>query len=178
MINNTIGFHDEQSVLPADGLHSSDERGLGPTSACVVAVVFLSFLLPKLNGPAVLPEYPHPDRCRTCAASTPEARANLEASLIAMGAIEARPPQMVSIWIEDRLQELSEIVAVSVCGFSVMDNQLLVLAPFGPETANSWSSDEVVKRGEHVDHLRMYPTIATTAASFSSDTCACRHRPK
>jgi hypothetical protein len=59
-----------------------------PTSACVVAVVVLGFLLPKTGGPAELPNT-HPDTCRACASTTPEARAKLDATLIAMGAIEA-----------------------------------------------------------------------------------------
>jgi hypothetical protein len=46
----------------------------------------------------------------------------------------------------DRLQELSEIFAVSVGGFSVMDNHLHVLVRLDPETAKDWSDEQVVRR--------------------------------
>ena len=49
-------------------------------------------------------------------------------------------------WIERRLQELSEIFAVSVGGFSVMDNHLHVLVRLDPDTAKDWSDEEVVRR--------------------------------
>jgi REP element-mobilizing transposase RayT len=49
-------------------------------------------------------------------------------------------------WIEHRLQELSEIFAVSIGGFSVMDNHLHVLLRLDPDTAQSWSDEEVVRR--------------------------------
>jgi hypothetical protein len=61
-----------------------------PSSACIVAVVVLAFLRPLADGPAVLPESTHqPETCRTCASSSPKARASVEAKLIAIGAIEA-----------------------------------------------------------------------------------------
>src|SRR6516164_9877027 len=49
-------------------------------------------------------------------------------------------------WIERRLQELSEIFAVSIGGFSVMDNHLHVLLRLDPELAGGWSDEEVVRR--------------------------------
>ena len=49
-------------------------------------------------------------------------------------------------WIEHRLQELAEIFAVSVGGFSVMDNHLHVLVRLDPDTASGWSDEEVVRR--------------------------------
>src|SRR4029077_6580318 len=49
-------------------------------------------------------------------------------------------------WIELRLQELAEIFAVSVGGFSVMDNHLHVLARLDPDVATGWSDEEVVRR--------------------------------
>jgi hypothetical protein len=60
-----------------------------PSSASLVAVVFLGFLIPTTDGPAALREFSHPDTCRVCAASTPEARAVIDATLIASGAMEA-----------------------------------------------------------------------------------------
>ena len=49
-------------------------------------------------------------------------------------------------WIERRLQELAEIFAVAVGGFSVMDNHLHVLVRLDPDTAKDWSDEEVVRR--------------------------------
>ena len=49
-------------------------------------------------------------------------------------------------WIENRLEELAEIFAVAVGGFSVMDNHLHVLARLDPDVANGWSDEEVVRR--------------------------------
>ena len=49
-------------------------------------------------------------------------------------------------WIEHRLEELAEIFAVSVGGFSVLDNHLHVLVRLDPEVAQGWSDEEVVRR--------------------------------
>ena len=49
-------------------------------------------------------------------------------------------------WIENRLKELDQIFAVSVGGFSLMDNHLHLLLRLDPEVANSWSDSEVVER--------------------------------
>ena len=49
-------------------------------------------------------------------------------------------------WIEERLEALSKCFAVSVCGFSVMDNHLHVLARLDPAEAETWSDEEVVRR--------------------------------
>ncbi len=49
-------------------------------------------------------------------------------------------------WIEDRLQLLAENFAISVCGFSVMDNHLHVLVRLDPAVPTTWSEEEVVKR--------------------------------
>ena len=55
-------------------------------------------------------------------------------------------PENRKEWIEHRLQELAEIFAVSVGGFSVMDNHLHVLVRLDPDTATGWSDEEVVRR--------------------------------
>ena len=55
-------------------------------------------------------------------------------------------------WVEDRLQELAQIFAVGVGGFSVMDNHLHLLLRLDPEVAANWSDDEVVRRWG-----RLYP---------------------
>ncbi len=50
------------------------------------------------------------------------------------------------VWIERRLRELDTIFAVSVGGFSVMDNHLHLLLRLDPNVAKSWSAREVVER--------------------------------
>ena len=47
-------------------------------------------------------------------------------------------------WIEDRLELRSGCFAVSVCGFAVMDNRVLVR--LDEDAAKSWSAEEVVRR--------------------------------
>ncbi len=49
-------------------------------------------------------------------------------------------------WIENRVKELAEIFALSVGGFSVMDNHLHLLVRLDPEATNGWSDEEVVRR--------------------------------
>ena len=55
-------------------------------------------------------------------------------------------------WIEDRIEMLAGNFAVSVCGFSVMDNHLHVLVRLDPGVADGWSDEEVVRRW-----LAVYP---------------------
>ena len=49
-------------------------------------------------------------------------------------------------WIDRRQQELAGIFAVSVGGFSVLDNHLHLLVRLDSEVANGWSDEEVVRR--------------------------------
>jgi hypothetical protein len=49
-------------------------------------------------------------------------------------------------WIENRLEELDTLFAVSVGGFSVMDNHMHLLVRLDPEVAAAWSDEEVVRR--------------------------------
>jgi len=49
-------------------------------------------------------------------------------------------------WIEHRLQELAQVFAVAVGGFSVLDNHLHLLVRLDPEVAKGWSDEEVVRR--------------------------------
>ena len=49
-------------------------------------------------------------------------------------------------WIENRLEELAQIFAIAVGGFSVMDNHLHVLLRLDPAVADGWSDEEVVRR--------------------------------
>ena len=55
-------------------------------------------------------------------------------------------------WIEDRIEMLAGSFAVSVCGFSVMDNHLHLLVRLDPGVADGWSDEEVVRRW-----LTVYP---------------------
>jgi REP element-mobilizing transposase RayT len=50
------------------------------------------------------------------------------------------------LWIDHRLKELADIFAISVGGFSVLDNHLHLLVRLDPDTANGWSHEEVVRR--------------------------------
>ncbi len=49
-------------------------------------------------------------------------------------------------WIEDRLEQLAGVFAVSVGGFAVLDDQLHVLLRIDPDVAASWTAEEVVRR--------------------------------
>ncbi|MEQ1830329.1 MAG: hypothetical protein ABL921_30510 [Pirellula sp.] len=49
-------------------------------------------------------------------------------------------------WIENRLKELDQIFAVSVGGFSLMDNHLHLLLRIDPDVASGWSDTEVAER--------------------------------
>ena len=49
-------------------------------------------------------------------------------------------------WLQNRLEELAEIFAVSVGGYSVMNNHLHLLLRLDPEVARAWSDEEVVRR--------------------------------
>ena len=55
-------------------------------------------------------------------------------------------PHIRKQWIENRLQELAGIFAVSVGGFSVMDNHLHLLVRLDPDTTKTWSDEDVVRR--------------------------------
>jgi hypothetical protein len=49
-------------------------------------------------------------------------------------------------WLENRLEELADIFAVAVGGFSVMNNHLHLLLRLDPEVAQAWSDEQVVRR--------------------------------
>ncbi len=56
------------------------------------------------------------------------------------------------VWIENRLEELAQIFAVTVGGFSVLENHLHVLVRLDPDIASAWSDEDVVRRWG-----RLYP---------------------
>ncbi len=49
-------------------------------------------------------------------------------------------------WIERRLEELAQVFAISVGGFSVLDNHLHVLVRLDSDIATGWSDEEVLRR--------------------------------
>jgi REP element-mobilizing transposase RayT len=49
-------------------------------------------------------------------------------------------------WIEHRLQNLAEIFAVSVAGFTILDNHLHLLVRLDPQVADTWSNEDVARR--------------------------------
>ena len=49
-------------------------------------------------------------------------------------------------WIENRLEELAGIFAISVGGFAILDNHLHVLLRLNPDDAAGWSDQDVVTR--------------------------------
>jgi len=49
-------------------------------------------------------------------------------------------------WLEKRIEELAQIFAIGVGGFSVMDNHFHLLLRLDPEVAAEWSDEEVVRR--------------------------------
>jgi hypothetical protein len=55
-------------------------------------------------------------------------------------------------WLDQRLRELDSLFAISVAGFSVMDNHLHLLVRIDPEVADSWTPIQVVQRW-----LTLYP---------------------
>ena len=58
----------------------------------------------------------------------------------------AKAPEDRQAWIEQRLQELAQIFAVGVGGFSLMYNHLHVPLRLDPDVASGWSDAEVVRR--------------------------------
>jgi hypothetical protein len=63
-------------------------------------------------------------------------------------------PENRKDWMENRLQELAEVFAVSVGGLSMMDNHLHVLVRLDPDSATGWSDEEVVRRWGRLFPLR------------------------
>ncbi|MFN9603732.1 MAG: hypothetical protein ACK6A7_09850, partial [Planctomycetota bacterium] len=55
-------------------------------------------------------------------------------------------------WLDQRLRELDSLFAISVAGFSVMDNHLHLLVRIDPEVADSWTPLQVAQRW-----LTLYP---------------------
>jgi REP element-mobilizing transposase RayT len=86
-------------------------------------------MFPKLAG---IIEDPPKEDCVTCCVRP--------AFLLSEGELDRKQ------WIELRLQDLADIFAVAVGGFSVMDNHLHVLVRLDPDIAQSSSDEEIVRR--------------------------------
>jgi putative transposase len=75
-------------------------------------------------------------------------------------------------WLEDRLEELSEIFAVAVGGFSVMDNHLHVLLRLDPEVAHRWRTGAPVERTRIAD---LHACVTDRQAGMDKQACKDRH---
>jgi len=62
-------------------------------------------------------------------------------------------------WIEDRLQQLAEVFAVSLWAYAVMSNHLHVVVQVLPDVATQWTDDEVADRW-----IRLFPKAEQEAA--------------
>ena len=49
-------------------------------------------------------------------------------------------------WLENRLQVLSEIFAISVLGYAILDNHLHTLIRLDPARGDAWSDEDVIRR--------------------------------
>jgi REP element-mobilizing transposase RayT len=70
-------------------------------------------------------------------------------------------------WIVDRLTELSDLFAIDLCAYAVMSNHCHLVVRLDPETAESWSEEEVMERWERLFSLpvlvQRYRTRKTTS---------------
>jgi len=62
-------------------------------------------------------------------------------------------------WIEDRLQQLAEVFAVSLWAYAVMSNHLHVVVQLLPDVATQWTDEEVADRW-----IRLFPKAEQEAA--------------
>ena len=49
-------------------------------------------------------------------------------------------------WLQNRIEELSKIFAISVAGFAILDNHLHMLVRLDPDVAKRWSAEKVARR--------------------------------
>lgn len=52
------------------------------------------------------------------------------------------------VWVMEELARLSEIFAITVCGFSLMDNHMHNLLRLEEALCASWSDEEVLRRAK------------------------------
>ncbi len=67
-------------------------------------------------------------------------------------------------WLENRLEELADIFAVAVGGFSVMNNHLHLLLRLDPEVAQAWSDSG--KASILAERAGIYERLGCTARSW------------
>lgn len=53
-------------------------------------------------------------------------------------------------WLQDRLEVLSQVFAIEVAGFAVLDNHLHLLVRLSPELVEKWTDEQVVRRWARV----------------------------
>ena len=49
-------------------------------------------------------------------------------------------------WLQERMEVLSNIFAIAVAGFTILDNHLHMLVRLDPDSAKGWSDEEVARR--------------------------------
>ena len=82
-------------------------------------------------------------------------------------------------WLENRLEELTEVFAIAVGGFSVLDNHLHVLVRLDPDVAEAWSDDEVVRRwgaqlSSHSAINRIQAPVPVEPSTGFNGICRCQ----
>ena len=55
-------------------------------------------------------------------------------------------------WLHERLKQLTDVFAIAVAGFAILDNHLHVLTRLDPHLVDGWSDEEVARRWG-----RLYP---------------------
>ncbi len=69
-------------------------------------------------------------------------------------------------WLEDRLRQLSAIFAISIGGYSVLDNHLHVMSRLDPDVAKRWSKEEVLRRW-----CKLYPPRGKNRKPLKTSSC-------
>lgn len=67
-------------------------------------------------------------------------------------------------WLQERLQFLDSVFAVSVGGFSMLDNHLHLLVRLDPQVAAEWSDREVIQRW-----FQLYPPRSSSRKPLAAD---------
>jgi len=85
-------------------------------------------------------------------------------------------------WVENRLQELSQVFAMEIAGFAVLDSHQHALVRLCPERVPTWSDEEVVRRWARVvlprrpdrEPLEISRPTKGVRTRFRSSTLKCR----
>jgi REP element-mobilizing transposase RayT len=98
--------------------------------------------------------FTHGDCAQTLGRPSGDSLVSLPDPLRPPRVLAGRRPGRPQTWIEQRTQELAQIFAVAVGGFSVLDNHLHLLVRLDPDVARDWSDEEVVHRWDRLFPLR------------------------